>query len=74
VATKAGEVDNLKAELARLEEEVARLRNDPRLTDISLEIDSGQLAEVEGLNLKHLAAVKSEATKAQTEVSQRKRT
>jgi exonuclease SbcC len=72
LAASIAEMNERKATLARLQEEVSRLQNDPRLTQISFEIDNEQLAQEERLNLDTLTGFKGEATIAQTEVAQKK--
>ncbi len=72
VAAKNTEADEKKAALARTQEDVTRLRADPRLIQLALDIEPGQLAELEQLNLKHLEGFKSEAAKAETEINQKK--
>jgi predicted nucleic acid-binding Zn-ribbon protein len=63
---------NRKEALARVKSETFRLQNDPRLNQISLDIDSEQLARDVQLNSDQLANFKVEATKAQTEATQKK--
>jgi exonuclease SbcC len=72
VAVKAAEMANWKATQARLQEEANRLRDDRRVTQISLDIDEEQLAELENLTRKKLSEFKAEALKAQTEATQKK--
>ena len=72
VAAKKTQVDERKATLPRLQDESNRLRADPRLTEISLDIEPGQLAELEKLNLNHLEVLKAQATKAEAEANQKK--
>jgi len=72
VTTRAGQVKDRQTELARLQTEINHLRRDPRLTQISLDIDIAQLAEIEQLNLRHLTAVKTEAATAETEVTKKR--
>jgi DNA repair protein SbcC/Rad50 len=52
VLGKKTEADEKTAALARAQEEANRLRSNPRLTRVSLDIEPGQLAELERLNLK----------------------
>lgn len=71
VAAKAAEITNRTAMLAHLEEEANRLRDDPRLTQFSLDIGDEELAELERLNREQLSELKAEAVKAQTETTQK---
>jgi len=71
-AAKKSEADERNAALSRAEEESARLRSDPRLTDVSLEIEPNKLGELENLNHKHVEGFKVEASKAENEVNQKK--
>jgi len=66
----AADVADKEAALARLQEEANRLRKDPRLTQVSLDIEPAQLAELERHNLQHLAAFNAEAAKAEMDVAQ----
>lgn len=66
------QADEKTAALARVDEETNRLRADPRLTQVSLDIEPGQLAELAQLNLKHLEGFKAEAAKAEEEANQKK--
>lgn len=72
LATLAAEITDKKAALVRLQEEANRLRKDPRLNQVSLDIDDEQLANNERLNREHLTEFKAEAVKAQTEATQKK--
>ena len=69
LATRTAEMNDRRATLARQQEELSRLQNDPRLTQISFEIDNEQLAREERLNLDSLTGFKGEAATAQTEVA-----
>ncbi len=71
VAAKVEEIAGRKAELARLQEEARGLRDDPRLTQISLDISDEQLAELDRLNRERLSEFKAETVKAQTEAAQK---
>jgi exonuclease SbcC len=71
-AATAAEVTHLQTALVRFEAELSQLRNDPRLTQISLDGDQEQLAETERLNQDKLTHYKVEASKAETEVAQQK--
>lgn len=71
-ADKKSEADERKAALSRAEEESTGLRSDPRLTDVSLEIDRDKLIELENLNRKYVEGFKVEASKAENEVHQKK--
>jgi exonuclease SbcC len=72
LAAKKAEADGRRVALSHLQEENDRLRSDPRLTQISLDIEPAQLAGLEQLNLKHLAGFKAEAAKAEAEANQKK--
>jgi exonuclease SbcC len=72
LAAKIADESNRKETLARHREETIRLQHDPRLTQISLDIDNEQLAQDERLNLDHLNDFKAEVAKAQTESTQKK--
>jgi exonuclease SbcC len=72
VATKNAEVTDRKTVLTRLQEEINQLRADPRLTQISLDIEAAQLSELERLNFQRLSEFKAEATNAEAEVTKKK--
>ena len=72
LATRTAELDTRQALQARQQEQITRLENDPRLTQISLDIDNEALAREEQLNLDTLAAIRGETATAQTEVAQKK--
>lgn len=72
VTAKATVITDAKATLMRLQEETNKLRNDPRLTDISLDIDPEQLAEIERDNLVHLTNIDAEAAISLPEAAQAK--
>ncbi|MGA2233966.1 MAG: SMC family ATPase [Terriglobales bacterium] len=72
VAAKAAEMADRKGVLSRLEGELSRLRDDPRLTQFSLDMGDEQLADLERLNREQLSELKAEAVKAQTETTQEK--
>jgi DNA repair protein SbcC/Rad50 len=72
LATSIAELNDRKTALARRDEDVTRLQNDPRSTQISFDIDNEQLTREERLNLGSLATFKGEVATAQTEVTQKK--
>jgi exonuclease SbcC len=72
VAAKNTEVIDCKRLLASLQEEIPRLRSDPRLTQISLDIEETQLFELKRLNVKRLSEIKAEAMNAETEATRGK--
>ncbi len=68
---KATDITGRKAELTRLQEQASKLRNDPRLTQFSLDVSDEQLAELDRLNREQLSGFKAEIVKAQTEATQK---
>jgi exonuclease SbcC len=72
VAARIAEVTDRRTALARLQQDISRLRADPRLTQISLDIEPAQLAETERLSVEHLSAFRAEATKAEAAVATKK--
>jgi exonuclease SbcC len=72
VAAKNTEVNDRKTMLARLQEELNHLRADPRLLQISLDIDLSKLVDLERLNIEHLSGLRTEATKIEAEVAKKK--
>jgi exonuclease SbcC len=70
VTAREAEVADKEAALAHLQEETNRLRKDPRLTQVSLDIDAGPLAELERLNLLDLNSFNAEAAKAESDAAQ----
>ena len=72
LATRIGELNDRKTALARRNEDVAQLQNDPRTAQISFDIDDEQLARAESLTLDSLTTFKGEATAAQTKVTQKR--
>jgi exonuclease SbcC len=72
VAAKKAEVNERKSALSRTEEQSTRLRSDPRLTQISLDIEPGQLGELEKLNKQHVEKFKADAARAESESNQKK--
>jgi exonuclease SbcC len=72
LATKTAELNDRKVILARQQEELGQIQNDPRLAQISLDIDNDQLVHDERLNRDNLTGFKDETTKARTEVAQKK--
>lgn len=72
VEEKAVEVADQKVELSRLQEEACRLRDDPRLIQVELDIGEEQLVELERLNREHRTRFEAEAVEFQTEVAQKK--
>ena len=71
VAATSAEMDGKKVTLARQEEEMNRLRNDQRLTQLSLDIEPAKLAELEGLNLQHLNGLNGEVAKAEADAAEK---
>jgi DNA repair protein SbcC/Rad50 len=72
VAAMAAEIANRKAMLARLEQEASQLRDDPRLTQFSLDIGDEQLADLDRLNREQLSALKAEVVKTQAETTEKR--
>jgi DNA repair protein SbcC/Rad50 len=72
LATKVAEEANRKETLARHNAEATHLQKDTRLNQISLDIDSEQLARDMQLNLERLINFKAEAAKSQTEATQKR--
>jgi exonuclease SbcC len=72
LAIKVTEETNRKEALVRQKAESARIQNDSRLNQISLDIDSEQLTRDVQLNLEQLANSKAEAAKAQGEATQKR--
>jgi exonuclease SbcC len=72
VASKNAEVTDRKTVLTRLQEEVNQLRADPRLAQISLDIEAAQLSKLERLNFQHLSEFKAEASNAEAEMTKKK--
>lgn len=72
LASKTPELDARKALQARQREELTRLQNDPRLTEISFNTDNEELASEERLNRDRLVAFKEEAATVQKEVAQKR--
>jgi len=72
MASKAATITEQKAALAHLQEEASRLNNDPRLVQVSLDIDNEQLTEIERLTRVHLSEFKAEVAIAQTDAVQKK--
>ncbi|MGH7836645.1 MAG: hypothetical protein ACREQC_02330, partial [Candidatus Binataceae bacterium] len=71
VAAKAAEITGREAELKRLQKEASKLRDDPRLTQFSLDVGDEQLAELDRLNREQLSGFKADIVKAQTEATQK---
>jgi len=69
---KSSEADQFQATLGRLQIEIGRIQDDPRLTQVSLDIDQQQLAETERLNQEHLARFKNEASSAEADAARTK--
>lgn len=67
VTSLSAEVADKEAALARLQDEANRLRKDPRLIQVSLDIELAELAELERLNSEDLAGFNTEAAKAERE-------
>jgi exonuclease SbcC len=72
LATRTAELNDRNAALARRAEDVALIRNDPRSTQISFDIDDVQLARDESSNLENLTKFKGEAATAVAEVTQQR--
>jgi exonuclease SbcC len=72
LATRIAELNDRTAALARRDEDVARIRNDPRSTQISFDIDNEELTRDERLNLDNLTTFKGEAATAQAAIAQKK--
>ncbi len=72
IAARKQEVNEKKAGVARTQAETNRLRADPRLTQVALDVVPSQLVEFEQLNLKRLEEFKAEAAKAGLEANQKK--
>jgi len=72
VTVKKAEADEKKALLAGAQQETNRLRTDPRLTEVSLDIKPEKLAELEQINLKDIEGFNREAAKAEAEANQKK--
>jgi exonuclease SbcC len=72
VGAKKTEAAAKQVTIERLREETNRLRADTRLTQISLDIEPSQLAELTQLNLNNLTDFKAEAAKAEAEANKKK--
>ena len=74
IAKAMAEVTDHKATLSRLQEESGKLRDDPRLLNIDLDIDIEEehIAEFERINRDHLADIQTKAVKFNEEVTQKK--
>jgi exonuclease SbcC len=72
VSTRIAEITDRDATLARLQEEATQLRKDPRLVQVSLDIEPEQLASLESLNLQNLRTFGAEAADAQNVVANAK--
>lgn len=72
VVARTADVTERESTLVLLKEEANRLSEDPRLTQVSLDIDPEQLAEIERLNLQDLTGFNAEAAKAEMVVAQNK--
>lgn len=57
-------INDKNTALVRTQEEIARVRTDPRFTQISADIEGGQLTDIESLNSKHLESFRTEAATA----------
>jgi exonuclease SbcC len=66
------ENDERQAEISRVDGDIKRLRSDPRLTQVSLDVEIGQVAELEKLNCRNIEEFKVEAAKAETDANQKK--
>lgn len=72
VAAKRTEAEERKAALSRTQEEISRLSTDSRLTQISINTETGELAKLANLNHAHLEELRAEAAKAEAEANQKK--
>jgi exonuclease SbcC len=72
VATKVAELADRKTTLERVREDSDRLRDDPRLTQVSIDISDDQLTNVERLNLEQMAKYKAEAANLEREAAQKR--
>jgi len=72
VAAKNIEAHARKVALVRAQEEANHVRADPRLTQVTLDVDSGQLAELEKVNLTNLEEFKAEASGAEAEANRKR--
>ena len=63
--TTVGEVGELETTLARIQEEANRLRADPRLTKVSLDTATAELAELERISSQELDGLNSDVAKAE---------
>ncbi len=70
--TQDVEVANLKAALERMQYEIGQFRNDKRQAQISLDVSSEQLEELQRQNEAHLLAYKKQSGEAQAEAAQKK--
>jgi exonuclease SbcC len=67
------EVDRQRTTLARVQDEAQRLRNDPRLSRLNLEIDSDDLNELETQAAKEVDDTKTQSAKIEDELSQHRK-
>lgn len=72
MATKVAEATEKEAVLTGLEEQAKRLRADPRLVHISLDIELKDLAKLERLNVQEATALEIEGANAQVAAVQSK--
>ncbi|MGC2285330.1 MAG: SMC family ATPase [Candidatus Acidiferrum sp.] len=72
LAAETAEATDRKTVLARLQEEEGRLRKDPRLIQVSLDVDPAQLAELERINLLELAGFNTEVPNAEGDELQKR--
>ncbi|HVB57994.1 MAG TPA: AAA family ATPase [Candidatus Acidoferrales bacterium] len=72
VVASTAEVTDKESVLTRLQEDASRLRKDPRLIQVSLDIEATQLAQLELLNSQDLAGFNAEATKAERDEVQKR--
>ncbi|HSS21193.1 MAG TPA: SMC family ATPase [Pyrinomonadaceae bacterium] len=71
-ATMASQLADKETALKRLQDEANQLRKDPRLTEVSLDVDPAQVAELERINSQNLAGFNEEAAKAQEQAGETK--
>jgi len=72
IASRTDAITDHKALQEYLLEESSRLRNDPRLTQVSLDIDDEQLVELERQTREHLAELKAQVALAQADAVKKK--
>ena len=72
LAKGTAELNDRNAALARRDEDITRIRNDPRSSQISVEFDDEQLDRDERRNLDNLTTFRAEAATAAAEVTQKR--